>query len=541
MIKFQKIGSIVGIVMLKSDVKKRKIFKNILYSLVIMIVMITAIIYKFPKSDYNFMNSDAAWHTLLTIESYNETPIKTHLFLPIVSLGKQIDKNIPWGATVHDQQGNYYYTSFSAAGYFFPWLFMTIFHMPVNLTSLYIFNSMLFVISALLWFNCLLKIYQKSKHQYFLAMIGVLAYIFVPEALHGMGVVYWHQSIMQVTLLIQLLFYLKMQENNNKITKFFFYFMTVLNPYIEWTGFIANIGYAAVEFFRHWKENKKIAFLRAFIIGVLTAFSFIIFSVHYLLKLDCATFLSALKYRFLARNYASTVPLSKYYDSFKYLWFLIAILIGWNLLKNEKIEIKNGFIIFILLFMVLENFIMVQHAATYSYDRLKLIFALSLFICELCRNILENVKYIKFNYCLIFSLTLLICFMNFNKYLKSNYFWNVDFFEDNKIMANYINEKYPEAMIIVPDHFVRGYLNLLFHRGMYERIGLEEAKKIANGRGSNEIVIIDAKIDTNGVDKDSSSEQVYKLLGIQVYNMETKEIEKIKLEDHEILTETLQA
>ena len=70
---------------------------------------------------------------------------------------------------------------------------------------------------------------------------------------------------------------------------------------------------------------------------------------------------------------------------------------------------------------------------------------------------------------------------------------------------------------------------------------LEEAKKIANGRGSNEIVIIDAKIDTNGVDKDSSSEQVYKLLGIQVYNMETKEIEKIKLEDHEILTETLQA
>ncbi len=531
--------------MLKLDAKKRKILKNMLFSLVISVIMITTIIYKFPKNDYNFMNSDAAWHTLLTIESYNETPIKTHLFLPIVSLGKQIDKNIPWGATVPDQQGNYYYTSFSAAGYFFPWLFMKTFHMPVNLNSLYVFNSVLFIVSVLLWFNCLLKIYQKSKHQYFLAMIGALVYIFVPEALHSMGIVYWHQSIMQVTLLLQLIFYLKMQENNSKIFKFFFYFMTVLNPYIEWTGYVANIGYATVEFFKYWKENKKIAFLKVFIIGILTAFSFIIFSAHYLLRLDCATFMTALKYRFLARNYASTVPLStllgKYYDSFKYLWFLIAALIGWNLLKNEKIEIRNGFIIFILLFMVLENFIMVQHAATYTYDRLKLIFALSLFVCELCRNILEKVKYVKFNYFLILSLTILICFMNFNKYLKSNYFWNVDFFEDNKIMANYINEKYPEALIIMPGHFVRGYINLLFHRGMYERIGLEEAKKIAKERNCNYIVIIDAETDTRGVDKNSSSEQVYELLEIQVYNMETKNIEKINLENHEILTETLKA
>lgn len=82
------------------------------------IVVITAAV-KYRKGEINYYNSDATWHTLLTIEAYNETSISEHVFLPIVSLGEAEDKGIPWGATIPDRNGNYYYTSFSPAGYFY--------------------------------------------------------------------------------------------------------------------------------------------------------------------------------------------------------------------------------------------------------------------------------------------------------------------------------------------------------------------------------------------------------------------------------------
>ena len=86
---------------------------------------------KYKTGNIDYRNSDATWHVLLTIECYNETPILDHLFLPIVSLGENDDKYIPWGSTIPDNKGNYYYTSFSPAGYFFPWLFIKLFRLPI--------------------------------------------------------------------------------------------------------------------------------------------------------------------------------------------------------------------------------------------------------------------------------------------------------------------------------------------------------------------------------------------------------------------------
>ena len=112
---------------------------------ILMTISVSA--FKYRSGEINYYNSDATWHTLLTVEAYNETPISEHLFLPIITLGSQDDKYITWGATLPDEKGNYYYTSFSAAGYFLPWLFMRIFKLPVTEQSLYLFNSFLFAVS----------------------------------------------------------------------------------------------------------------------------------------------------------------------------------------------------------------------------------------------------------------------------------------------------------------------------------------------------------------------------------------------------------
>lgn len=114
--------------------RKDYIIRQLIIVAVFMVICVA--VFKYRSGEINYYNADATWHTLLTIEAYNETPISEHLFLPIVSLGSQDDKYIPWGATIPDENGNYYYTSFSVAGYFFPWLFMKTFRLP-ELTDMF--------------------------------------------------------------------------------------------------------------------------------------------------------------------------------------------------------------------------------------------------------------------------------------------------------------------------------------------------------------------------------------------------------------------
>lgn len=112
--------------------------KRVILSLVIFLCMIASIVARYPNASENFQNSDATYHTLLTIQAYDETPILEHKFLPIVTLGGVFDKDIRWGATILGDQGNYYYTSFGPIGFVLPYFFFKLFHLPVAVSSLYL-------------------------------------------------------------------------------------------------------------------------------------------------------------------------------------------------------------------------------------------------------------------------------------------------------------------------------------------------------------------------------------------------------------------
>jgi len=45
-------------------------------------------------------NLEVTYHVLLTVTALNEDPVKNYWYLPTVSLGRELDKHIPWGATV---------------------------------------------------------------------------------------------------------------------------------------------------------------------------------------------------------------------------------------------------------------------------------------------------------------------------------------------------------------------------------------------------------------------------------------------------------
>ena len=491
--------------------------------IIILLMTIAVSVVKFREGEIDYYNSDATWHTLLTIRAYDETPISDHLFLPIVSLGDEDDKGISWGSTLPDNRGNYYYTSFSPAGYFFPWLFLKLVKLPVDEMGLYVFNTFLFVLSAILLVYLLNLIYKDEKYRYFLCLAGGLCYISAPEILHGMGIVYWHQSLMQVTLLLQTIMFYKYITDDSRISRYLFYILAVVNPYIEWTGYVANVGFALAELIRYWEVDRKRGFLKAIVLGMLTILSFGLFSAHYLLRVDASAFFDVLKSRFMARNVTTTTALTSvfgsYYKSFMYLWVLLLFLLIYCFVKNGKLELKQGLLFLVFGFLVLENIIMKEHALSYSYDRMKVIFVIVLLLCEVARNVIETTRK-KIAMCLLFLLTGSTTLLNMNSYIKDDsYIWRVDYREDNQILADYIKKLYPTA-VYASNFAIRGYMNLLFERGIYEWVDVDQAKQLAAEKGKDEVVFI--------------IQDGYKIQNVNVYHMNSEVVNQYDVVEHQV-------
>lgn len=466
---------------------------------------------KYKSGDINYYNADATWHTLLTVESYNETPILQHLFLPIVSLGNETDKWIPWGATIPDEQGNYYYTSFSPAGYFLPWLFFRMLHLPVNERSLYVFNTCLFAISAALWGVFLKWIFQEN----IISLLGTMLYVFSPELLHGMGIVYWHQSVLQVTLTMQVMAYYRYRQNLSRAGRGLFYLLSFINPYIEWTGYIANCGYVLAEFAGMERGKIKDSIKRIAGIGICTVMSFSVFALHYLLRVNRYTFFEALKSRFMARNVTTDTEISSvfggYFKSFAYVWVILAILLIWNIWKYKKIEISHGLMMEILIFPLLENVIMKQHALSYSYDRMKGIFFLSFLCCECISTLMVKSREKKNTGAILSAMVMMACLLNMNLYsLDGGYMWDAGYRSDNEKLAGYINEKYESSVLGIEGVSVRGYANILFGRGIYEWLDMETLKQKAIERNQRYAVMITVE--------DAASWNMYDLSGATIYD-----------------------
>lgn len=169
--------------------------------------------------------------------------------------------------------------------------------------------------------------------------------------------------------------------------------LAFLNPYTEWTGYVANAGFALAELIINWKRSRKKGFGKAVTIGVISVASFGVFSMHYLLRTSASTFFHALRERLMVRTVTINILVIEvvkgYLDSFLYIWLLLLILAVWNLVKNKKIEIHEGILCLIMSFPLLENIIMKQHAVEYTYDRMKAAWIVVFIICELIRNLLD--------------------------------------------------------------------------------------------------------------------------------------------------------
>ena len=311
-----------------------------------------------------------------------------------------------------------------------------------------------------------------------------------------MGVVYWHQSLMQVTLLLQIILYYQYLHSDSQKHFCFFLILALINPYIEWTGYVANVGFALAELMRYREKGWKSAFASATWLGILTILSFALFCVHYLLRVDAAAFFDVLRARFGARNVTSSVSLTKlfcgYIRSFKFAVLLLVIFLLWGYTKNKHFSRENMLLLFVMVFPVLENIVMKQHAVEYSYDRMKAAFPLCLLICETARAVLEDVKNKRTVSNVVAALALGAALLNLNNYCHDRgYVWETDYQTANRALVQAVSEQYPDAEL-VSARAIRGYMNMLFGRGIHEWcMSAEQAIGIATEKGSKHVAYIE--------------------------------------------------
>jgi len=517
------------------NLKRRLIFACLVIGLVSIVTLI-----KFKSGEINYLNSDATWHTLYTIKCYDETPISQHKFLPIVSFGRPEDKNISWGACIPDSAGNYYYTSFSPAFYTLGYIFIKLFHLGYTETSLYILNSILFGASGLILVAFLADLFRKSKYRNAVVVTGIILYILQPELMQGMGIVYWAQSILQVTLIAQIYAYYRWKEYSSKKAFIIFAILGIANPYIEWTGYVADFGFALSELILRWRDDRFKAVVRAEEIMLLAVVSFMLFCLHYCSTVEPAMFFNALVARFFARNFVTSVSLksliSGYGHSFQYTWILLVVILliylavsiaarkgsikenfpGINVLLNHKYLLLVSFI------PVLENFIMKEHAASYSYDRMKLIFPIILVACS-CINYILNIvsrKWIQYVCC---ACALVVGMLNYHSYANDlTYRWTTDYREDNNKLAEMLLV-YRDDAVYGYGGAVRGYLNMTFHTGCYEGLDIARIQSLALEKGKRYAIILTSS---------GGAWNMYDFSGAIIYDNSTEEYTIITKSNH---------
>lgn len=113
-----------------------------------------------------------------------------------------------------------------------------------NELNLYFFNSFCGLISCILTIMFFIKVYKGRLSSRIIIIFSTIIYLFQTEVIHSQGIAYWHQSIYQVLILLQLNCFLSQKESCMK--KIGFFILCIIIPYVEWFGYISNMGFAIV-------------------------------------------------------------------------------------------------------------------------------------------------------------------------------------------------------------------------------------------------------------------------------------------------------
>jgi len=336
-------------------------------------------------------NIEASYHVLLTVEAMDQTPIAEHRFLPIVTLGRLLDRDVAFGSSVRGPNGVYYYTSFPPLGFVAPWAFLRATHLAPTINHLMVFNLGIHLVAtlllALLVSEAVAALDAERATHGLIVMLASASYLFTFEALYSHGIVYWHHSLFQVIWLAQLIAFARVSRSVESETPIrrrdaaLLLITGVLGPATEWTGYIATASLAGVCWWR--SRHGARASLRYISVGLLAgaAVAGIAFIAHFVWVIGLDPLIAALRGRAEARStaHASLAALGRgYLESFGMLViFAGAIVAAYLLTVGRRPFARWASMLLVAAILPLsENLLLAQHATTYHFDRLKTLITL---------------------------------------------------------------------------------------------------------------------------------------------------------------------
>ena len=443
---------------------------------------------------------EATYHVLLTVTAMNENPLPSHWYLPIISLAGEQNKHIPWGATIATKAGDYVYTSFTPPGFLAPYFFFKVVGWQPTPTHLVYFNFLLgsasvailfFLLAALLRFNG-----YAPRPAVCAAVLGCTVAIFSREALQSQGLVYWNQCLYQLILVVSfwLLFHCVTagQEKQRKLCSILLVIAAFLGPWTEWTGYVFNAG-AIVLLWRH--ESAQLRKLARYLLWA-TVIAGLLTLLHYGLLAGFLPAMKAFVKRFLSRSTASgsLVELLQGYG-LSYGVFLLLVFLAPALAyfrkdssaaAHEKSLTLACFVVACI--PVFENIVMLQHASQFSYDRLKFVFPAAMILA------FTYVRLPKWPRLAFVALVLVACVHGYKSYRAdmNTYAPWADADAANIQLAKQIGGKLDlNCAVLSTNMAVRGYADLLFHRGIFEHKTVADSVPLMASRHACAAVFLD--------------------------------------------------
>lgn len=476
-----------------------------LFFLVLMLISALLLQQKFFNKPTGAQNLEATYHVLLTVTALSESAAAKHFYLPTVSLGDDLDKGIPWGATVPTKTGDYIYTSFTPLGFLAPYFLNELFDLEISIKNLAYFNFILGSLSVVTLFILLvnLLIFNGSHQPTAVtgALVGSTIAIFSREAMLSHGVVYWHQSLYQPILIFSLYLFFKYltidTKSNSKGENYYSIALIVIafvGASTEWTGYIFNTGIVGIL----WLNSKNLPSSKTLArrIFMATALAGVVTVIHYGLVVGFEQAIRAFVSRFLARDASSgsIVALIQGYGlSYGFFFLVIFSILLISFVNNKQQSTNNQHRTVLLIFIascipLLENIVMLQHATQFSYDRLKFIFPASIVLA---------ISYARFEAKARVILTLLIltaCFQGLKSYrsdLENYSRWAQIDHENRRLVQNINQEVDLQCAVLASNSGVRGYANLILHRGIFEYKTFQQAEELGRERNSCAVVYLE--------------------------------------------------
>ena len=117
---------------------------------------------------------------------------------------------------------------------------------------------------------------------------------------------------------------------------------------------------------------------------------------------------------------------------------------------------------------------------------------------------------------------------------NTTYLWPAGYRTNNEILAEYCRENcHEDSLYGLKNAAVRGYVNMLFDRGMYENISEGVLLELAEERGARYAVLVDVASEP----APENTWHMYAFAGVTVYDMEDGTQSYIHVVDGEIVEE----